>query len=140
MNPGMAGQRVAKAKGLNCPNCGGSVELRGFAHTLSAVCPSCHSILDTSTPIIKVLQTVQIAEEIQQQIPLGTRGEFEGATYEVIGFQRREIQEGDEGDEQDTELQELQKLESNYSATQGKVYKVGERDGWHEYLLFNPYK
>src|SRR5258708_325268 len=141
MNPGMAGQRVAKAKGLNCPNCGSPVEIRGFAHTLSAVCPSCHSILDTSTPMIKVLQTVQIAEEIQPQIPLGTRGEFEGATYEVIGFQRREIREdGDEEADQDPELQELKKLESNYSAAQGKAYKVGERDGWHEYLLFNPYK
>src|SRR5260370_31218286 len=112
MNPGMAGQRVAKAKGLNCPNCGGPVEIRGFAHTLSAVCPSCHSILDTSTPIIKVLQTVQIAEEIQPQIPFGTRGEFGGATYEVIGFQRREIQEADEWRERDTDLQELEKLES----------------------------
>src|SRR5258708_20143694 len=122
MNPGMAGQRVAKAKGLNCPNCGGSVELRGFAHTLSAVCPSCHSILDTSTPIIKVLQTVQIAEEIQPQIPLGTRGEFEGATYEVIRFQRREIREdGDEAADQDPELQQLHKLHPTNSATQAKA-------------------
>jgi hypothetical protein len=114
MNPGLAGGRVAKAKGLNCPNCGGSVELRGFAHTLSAVCPSCHSILDTSTPIIKVLQTVQVAQVYEPLIPLGTRGEIDGATYEVIGFQRREIREP--GDE------------------------PGESDGWFEYLLFNPYR
>src|ERR1039457_1196194 len=112
MNPGLAGGRVAKAKGLNCPNCGGPVELRGFAHTLGAVCPSCHSILDTSTPIIRVLQTVQIAQAIEPTIPLGSRGEFDGATYEVIGFQRREIRE--EGED--------------------------ELDGWFEYLLFNPYR
>jgi hypothetical protein len=114
MNPGLAGGRVAKAKGLNCPNCGGSVELRGFAHTLSAVCPSCHSILDTSTPIIKVLQTVQVAQVYEPLIPLGTRGEIDGATYEAIGFQRREIRE--EGED------------------------PGESDGWFEYLLFNPHR
>jgi hypothetical protein len=111
MNPSLAGGRVAKAKGLNCPNCGGSVELRGFAHTLSAVCPSCHSILDTSTPIVKVLQTVQIAQVYEPWIPLGTRGEIGGATYEVIGFQRREIPEEGEAP-----------------------------DGWFEYLLFNPHR
>src|SRR5258708_16663651 len=111
MNPGMAGQRVAKAKGLNCPNCGSPVEIRGFAHTLSAVCPSCHSILDTSTPIVKVLQTVQVAQVYEPLIPLGTRGEIDGATYEVIGFQRREIPE-----------------------------EVEEPAGSVEYLLFNPHR
>lgn len=114
MNPGLAGGRVAKAKGLNCPNCGAPVELRGFAHTLSAICPNCHSVLDTSTPIIKVLQTVQVAEVYEPQIPLGTRGEIDGATYEVIGFQRRDIREEDE--------------------------EPSEWDGWFEYLLFNPHR
>src|SRR5437773_2186556 len=43
-------------------------------------------------------------------IPLGTRGKLRGMDYEVIGFQRRDI-----------EVEEI-------------IYY------WHEYLLFNPYK
>jgi len=82
---------VVKAKSLSCPNCGGPVELRGFAHTLSVVCPSCHSILDASTPTLTLVQRVQEAQRIQPMIPLGSRGKLENTVYEVIGFQIRDI-------------------------------------------------
>ncbi len=82
---------VPKVKALACPNCGAPVELRGFAHTLSVVCPSCHSILDASTPALTLLQQVQIRERIQPPLPLGSRGKFENTTYEVIGFQTRDL-------------------------------------------------
>jgi hypothetical protein len=101
---------LVKAKSLSCPNCGATVELRGFAHTLNAVCPSCLSILDTSTPELQILQTFQVRERIQPKIALGTRGTFNGTAWEVIGFQERSVQSG----------------EDSYS--------------WDEYLLFNPYK
>ena len=52
----MAGRYQAKS--LSCPNCGGPVELRGFAHTLTSVCPQCLSVLDASTPEVQILQTV----------------------------------------------------------------------------------
>jgi hypothetical protein len=100
---------VAKAAAMFCPNCGGPVEIRGFAHTLSVVCPQCLSVLDATSPLLHILQTVQIKERIQPKIPLGTRGKWNGVTYEAIGFQVR-----DAGSDEDF-----------YS--------------WEEYLLFNPY-
>ncbi|HLG95353.1 MAG TPA: DUF4178 domain-containing protein [Bryobacteraceae bacterium] len=101
---------LVKAKSLSCPNCGAPVELRGFAHTLSAVCPNCLSVLDTSSPELQVLDTFQGKERVQPKIPLGTRGTFNGTVYEVIGFQERSVQSG------------------------------GDFYSWDEYLLFNPYK
>jgi len=101
---------VVKARALYCPNCGGPVQLRGFAHTLSAVCPQCGSVLDTSSPVIQILQTAQTQERVEPHIPLGTRGTFEGTEFELIGFQLRTI------------------------TVDGQPYT------WAEYLLFNPYK
>jgi hypothetical protein len=101
--------QFVKPKALNCPNCGAPVELRGFAHTLNVVCPNCHSILDASTPEFTILQTLQRKERIEPQIPLGTRGKFNGQPYQVIGFQVREVD------------------------SEGSSYS------WDEYLLFNPY-
>jgi len=101
---------VVKAKALHCANCGGPVELRGFGHTLSVVCPQCLAVLDVSTPLVQILQRAQEAQEqAQPKIPLGTRGKIENVTWEVIGFQVRQIVVDD----------------VPYS--------------WDEYLLFNPY-
>ena len=99
-----------QVRSLHCPNCGGTVTLRGFAHTLSVVCVQCLSVLDTKTPSLKILQTFQERERFQPAIPLGKRGKLHGDPYEAIGFQVREI----------------------------RVEGVGYR--WREYLLFNPYK
>ena len=101
---------VVKARTLQCPGCGGPVELRGFGHTLSVVCPQCHAVLDVSTPLVQILQRAQQAQEqAQPKIPLGTRGQIENITWEAIGFQMRQIVVDDVA----------------YS--------------WDEYLLFNPY-
>jgi Domain of unknown function (DUF4178) len=110
MSSSLVSPPLVKAKSLSCPNCGAPVTLRGFAHTLTAVCPNCLSVLDTSNPEFQVLQTFQGRERIQPKIPLGTRGTFNETVYEVIGFQERSVQSGDDF----------------YS--------------WDEYLLFNPYK
>lgn len=110
MSTAPAGPPKVKAKALYCPHCGGPVQLRGFAHTLSAVCPQCGSILDVSTPLVHVLQTAQVQQRVEPQIPLGTRGKLDGTEYEVIGFQIRTIE------------------------VEGQQYS------WAEYLLFNPYR
>ncbi len=101
---------VVKTKSLNCPNCGGPVQLRGFGHALTVVCQQCMSVLDASNPQLHVLQHVQVKHRFEPKIPLGTRGKINGATWEAIGFQRR------------------------------TVYDEGEQFTWEEYLLFNPYK
>jgi hypothetical protein len=101
---------AVQTRSISCPNCGGPVQIRGFAHTLSVVCPQCQTLLDTSTPEVRILQTFQSKERVQPTIPLGSRGKVGGTQYEVIGFQIREVASGDE----------------SYS--------------WNEYLLFNPYQ
>src|SRR5262249_52154617 len=101
---------LVKARSLSCPNCGAPVELRGFAHTLTAVCPNCLSVLDASNPELQVLQEFKGKERVKPKIPLGSRGALGGTTYEVIGFQERTVQSD------------------------------GDYFSWDEYLLFNPYK
>ena len=101
---------AVQARSISCPNCGGPVQLRGFAHTLSVVCPQCHSVLDASTPEVAILQKFQGKTQVNPTIPLGTRGKIGDTQYEVIGFQVRQVASGEE----------------TYS--------------WDEYLLFNPFK
>lgn len=101
---------LVQARSISCPNCGGPVTLRGFAHTLSVVCPQCMTVLDASTPEVQILQKFEGKTQTQPTIPLGTRGKVGDTQYEVIGFQVRQVSEADEP----------------YS--------------WDEYLLFNPYK
>lgn len=98
-----------RLRSLQCPGCGGNVELRGFAHTLTAVCVQCCSILDAATPSVQVLQKFDEKARVKPLIPLGSRGQLHGITYELIGFQVRAI------------------------VVEGTAYS------WHEYLLFNPY-
>ena len=97
-------------KALICPNCGGGVQLRGMGQALNVVCIQCLTILDARTPGLQVIQQFQARERIPPLIPLGSRGKLHGSSYEVIGFQVREIY---------VELIPYQ---------------------WREYVLFNPYK
>jgi Domain of unknown function (DUF4178) len=101
---------VVNATGLNCPNCGAALTIRGFDHTLTVVCPKCLSILDAKDPNFQILQKFRGKQRILPRIPLGSRGQWRGATYEVIGFQERTIEVD------------------------------GIKYSWYEYLLFNPYK
>ncbi|MGB9610176.1 MAG: DUF4178 domain-containing protein [Bryobacteraceae bacterium] len=101
--------RVPTPRPVSCPNCGGRIELRGFAHTRTAVCIQCCTVLDTSTPELRILQRFDEAMRVRPLIPLGTRGTLQGKKWEVIGFQVRTIR------------------------VDGVPYS------WHEYLLFNPY-
>lgn len=97
-------------RSLNCPSCGGVIELRGMQHTRSAVCVQCLSVLDVSTPSLQIIQKFEERMRVTPLIPLGWRGKWHGAPWEVIGFIIRGIDIG------------------------------GDHYSWHEYLLFNPYK
>jgi hypothetical protein len=101
---------VVKARAIFCPNCGATVSIRGFAHTLNVSCQNCLSVLDPNTPSVTLLQKIQQAQKIDPKIPMGSRGVFENTSYEAIGFQRRGIE------------------------VDGITYT------WDEYLLFHPYK
>jgi hypothetical protein len=67
--------------------------------------------LDANDPHLKILQQFRAAtSEEAPLIPLGSRGKWRGALYEVIGFQRR------------------------------TAHADGLTFSWREYVLFNPYK
>lgn len=101
---------VVKVRALFCPNCGGTVQLRGYAHTLSVVCSNCGTVLDTSTPAVAILQQAQSKLQRAPTIPLGARGKFQDTLYQAIGFQVRQTE------------------------SDGDIYE------WNEYVLFNPYE
>ncbi len=101
--------RVPAPAPISCPNCGGRIQLQGFAHTRSAVCIQCLTVVDTSSPSLAVLQRFDAAQRERPVIPLGARGKLHGKPWAVIGFQVRTIR------------------------IDGVPYS------WHEYLLFNPY-
>ncbi|WP_031500609.1 DUF4178 domain-containing protein [Bryobacter aggregatus] len=99
-----------KIRAIECPNCGGAVELRGMGSSLHATCTHCMAVLDVSHPAIQIAQTFQKnIERFQPKIPLGSRGKLEGKLYEVIGFQTRAI------------------------------LADGQRYTWDEYVLYNPF-
>jgi hypothetical protein len=109
--PPLSNPPKLQAKALNCPQCGAAIILRALGQAETVVCESCHSILDAKDPNLQILQKFEaITGADRPLIPLGTRGKLRGVDYEVIGFQRRNIQ------------------------VEGISYH------WHEYVLFNPYK
>jgi hypothetical protein len=98
-----------KIRAIECPNCGGAVELRGMGSSLRATCVQCLSLLDVTKPEIKIVQRFQEAMRREPKIPLGSRGKFDNVNYEAIGFQTRGIM------------------------ADGTQYT------WDEYVLYNPY-
>ena len=78
-------------KGLNCPSCGGAIELRAGPVTQTVVCGACYAVLDAKDPNLRVLQQMEKRTPFKPLIPLGTRGKVKGDPYEAIGFQVRSI-------------------------------------------------
>ena len=100
----------AQVAGFNCPGCGGPLTLNAAGHSLSVVCPQCHSVLNAKDPNLQVLEKFEAKQKVAPLIPLGTTGKLHGDDYQVIGFQVRE-----------TDVDDLP-------------------DSWAEYLLFNRFK
>jgi hypothetical protein len=107
-NP-VAQQLVPKAAALNCPSCGASIEMHAQGWAVSVVCASCGAQLDATDPNLTVLQYGERVT-LKPRIPLGTRGTWKGAPWEVIGCQVVTI------------------------SVEGVNYS------WTEYVCFNPYR
>jgi len=97
-------------RALTCPKCGAAISLRTGAQAQVVVCDHCLSVLDAQDPNLKVLQHFAGVLKVKPLIPLGSKGNFKGDPYEVVGFQVRTIK------------------------VDGSPYS------WREYLLWNPYK
>jgi hypothetical protein len=77
---------------VNCPNCGGTVNIRAQGITVSVICEHCGSTLDATSPDLQVIGKANEALQTPE-IPLGTRGVINGRTWEVIGYMQRTDEE-----------------------------------------------
>jgi uncharacterized Zn finger protein (UPF0148 family) len=83
--------RAVNAAQLNCPNCGGPLELRAPDHTERVTCPNCGSLLDVNQGQLRYLKRLE-RKGPQPSIPLGATAEFEGRPQTVIGFMVRSVE------------------------------------------------
>ncbi|MES2058136.1 MAG: DUF4178 domain-containing protein [Pseudomonadota bacterium] len=75
-------------RALSCTNCGGTIALRAAGITVSLVCEHCGTTLDATDPALRIITRASEAMK-RPEIPLGTRGELRGTTWEVVGYLER---------------------------------------------------
>jgi hypothetical protein len=86
---------AARAKALNCPNCGGALELKDPAGTVRIACSYCGSLLGSPAGAspgeeagppskFEVLERLS-AVPFKPRIPLGSEGTLNGHPYVVLG-------------------------------------------------------
>ena len=76
---------------LNCPQCGGALELRAPDKSERVVCPNCAALLDVSKGQLQYLETLNPGR-VRPHIPLGSTGQVKGQAYMAIGFLQRSVQ------------------------------------------------
>ncbi|SDM12937.1 protein of unknown function [Oryzisolibacter propanilivorax] len=118
-----ASVREEVARQFDCPNCGAPVAVQLEA-SKSCTCPSCHSLIDLTAGIGGELRHAEQDEPIRPLIPLGSLGQFEGASWQVVGFQHRTGVEP--GDDEHFGWEEY----LLYQRERGFVFLVDASDGW----------
>ena len=117
---GLSGARPAEraaptvsAAGLNCPNCGGPIELRAPDASERVTCPNCDSLLDIQQGNLKYLKTLQ-SQAQNYILPIGAIGNFSDV------------------------LPQVKEPMQIIGAMTRSVTVEGIQYFWHEYLLYNP--
>ena len=82
-------KRVA-AGHLNCPNCGGGLELRAPDQTERVTCPNCSGLLDVNQGNLKYLKSLG-EQAFTPFLPLGTKGTVKDGEMTVIGAMTRSV-------------------------------------------------
>ncbi|MGV3710013.1 MAG: DUF4178 domain-containing protein [Gemmatimonas sp.] len=109
-NASTAGAPVkTKAAGFNCTSCGASLTLATAGWSASVACSTCGAVLDAQDPNLRILQRQEQRITVQPCIAMGTRGNWKGLPWDVVGFQQVTI------------------------TVDGVDYS------WTEYVCFNPY-
>ena len=99
-----------RATSLSCPSCGAGIALHAQGWAVTVACQTCGAVLDATDENLRVLQRQEAAISVAPSLPLGTRGTWGGAPWELIGFQVVTI------------------------TVEGTDYS------WSEYVAFNPYR
>lgn len=79
---------AAAVEALNCPSCGGTIELKAAGYTVTVVCQYCSSVLDVANPDVRIITEYHEAAA-SLEIPLGSRGTLDGIEWEAIGYMAR---------------------------------------------------
>jgi len=82
--------RQVKAKQVNCPNCGGPLDLRAPDKTERVGCPYCGSMLDATRGNLTLLTALQ-EPPFELAISLGAKGTFGDDERTVIGAVERSV-------------------------------------------------
>lgn len=81
---------------LTCPACGAPVRVSAAGRSLSVLCSGCGATLDALSPALR--QLAKAAETLAvPEIPLGSRAEIDGITWEVVGYLERQRVDTGEG-------------------------------------------
>lgn len=78
------------AVALNCPNCGGALELRAPDQAERIYCPYCGAGSDVNNGKLTFFKKLK-KSHVQPIIPLGTTGTIDGDAYVVAGFMERAV-------------------------------------------------
>jgi hypothetical protein len=111
-----------------CPNCAASLQV-SLASTKSLTCKSCNSIIDVSGGInggaaAQLTYALQ-AEPVAPLIALGSTGQLQGLTWQLVGFQHRMGYEVDDPDEHFCWTEYLL-----YNKKRGFTFLVDSTEGW----------
>lgn len=82
-----------QATKIDCPSCGAPITLRTFTNASRVRCEYCDTLIDQKHTGLSIVEQYDKAQTFKPKIPLGSRGRFEGKTFEVVGFLRREAPE-----------------------------------------------
>lgn len=113
-----------KGRQFACPNCGAAVSVT-LDQSRSVTCGQCNSLIDISAGVGGELRHAEQAEPVRPLIALGTVGQLEGGSWQVVGFQHRMGTEPDDPDEHFGWSEYLL-----YNARKGFCFLVDAEDGW----------
>lgn len=91
-----------KALALNCPNCGGALQLKDPANTVRIACPFCGSLLGSADrkdagPASKFTVLEKLAAvPFKPRLPLGAEGALRGHAYAILGVVQKTCSSGGE--------------------------------------------
>jgi len=125
----MTGLKAESAKSeqgrqFDCPNCGAPVAVQ-LSQTKSLTCASCNSLIDLRRGLGGELYHAEQTEPVRPLIALGSTGQLNGITWQVVGFQHRMGHEPGDSDELFGWEEYLL-----YNARRGFSFLVDATDGW----------
>lgn len=107
-----------------CPNCAASLQVT-LTSTKSLTCRNCNSIIDVSQGVAGQLSHALQTDPVAPLIALGSTGQLQGVSWQLVGFQHRMGTEADDPDEHFGWTEYLL-----YNQKRGFTFLVDSTEGW----------